>query len=296
MQTVQSSVNGVDPRTGKTLSGITAGSIEADRLDFVKDRISRGVYQGQGEFLIPIRDGKGEIIGYERSLDPEKLKMLRRSTHLGEMIGAWAGRQVEEQMAHGLNVELLNALKTSWDAGKKEGRTKEFVNLSAKDLEDATWKDSWRMIPIETKDAIKEIFGDEGFMVRRDMINNAVGYRGFTVGEFWTGESRMSQEARNTVSDISTLILGRNAYKYLKTAEKSWQMGVSDLSAAAGRAYDADDPAPRRTLPTREGRVPMALAETNRPPRRATGGATRAAGLHAARRETGQWRGALLLR
>lgn len=42
--------------------------------------------------MMPVYGGNGEVVAYERSLAPARLAALGRNTHLGEMIGAWAGR------------------------------------------------------------------------------------------------------------------------------------------------------------------------------------------------------------
>ncbi len=74
---------------------------------------------------------------------------------------------------------------------------------------------------------IKNTFGDDGFMVKKDTLNNAVGYRGFTIGEAFTGPSQMNDGVKQTVEDVSTLILGKNAYRVLKKAEQGLQSAVS---------------------------------------------------------------------
>ena len=64
-------------------------------------------------------------------------------------------------------------------------------------------------------------------MVKKDTIINAVGYRGFTIGEAFTGPSQMNDQVKQTVEDVSTLILGKNAYRVLKKAEQGLQSAVS---------------------------------------------------------------------
>ena len=49
--------------------------------------------------------------------------------------------------------------------------------LSDDQLEDKVYRDSWEMVPNDLRDYIKQAFQGEGFMIRKDMINNAVGYR-----------------------------------------------------------------------------------------------------------------------
>lgn len=111
-------------------------------------------------------------MAYERSLAPERLAALDRNTHLGEMIGAWAGRQTEEELAQGFNRMLVDKVWEIWDKGRKEGRADEFVDLSDPDLDDPVQAEAWKLMPQEMRDYIRQKFGDNGFMVRRDMIQH----------------------------------------------------------------------------------------------------------------------------
>jgi hypothetical protein len=106
------------------------------------------------------------------------------------MIGAWAGRQEEEKRAQGFNRLLVDRLWDAWQEGKPKGRQGEFVNLAYPDLDDPIQREAWKLVPAEMRDYIREKFGDAGFMVRRDMVNNSVGYRAASVADAWTGESR----------------------------------------------------------------------------------------------------------
>ncbi|MDT9702586.1 hypothetical protein, partial [Streptomyces sp. P17] len=63
-------------------------------------------------------DATGKIVAYERSLDEGKLAMLKHNTHLGMMMGAWAGRIVEEQLAGEFNTQLIEKLYADWSSAK----------------------------------------------------------------------------------------------------------------------------------------------------------------------------------
>lgn len=138
-----------------------------DQVKLIEARLKRQGTRRGGEALMPIYNGEGEVTGYERSMAPERLDALDRNTHLGEMIGAWAGRQAEEELAEGFNRGLVNQVKKVWDEGRRARRQSEFVDLSDPDLKDPVLRDAWRVIPAETKDQIKAVFGDDGFMVRK---------------------------------------------------------------------------------------------------------------------------------
>jgi len=83
MQTVQTAVNGVDPRTGRTVTGTTAGVISGKYLPVVQARLKQRTGFA-GEALMPIYDDLGNLTAYERSMAPEQLSALNRNEHLGD--------------------------------------------------------------------------------------------------------------------------------------------------------------------------------------------------------------------
>lgn len=91
-------------------------------------------------------------------------------------------------------------MKTVWDEGRQNGRKDEFVRLSD-ESEDAVLKDAWKIVPAETRRYIKDVFGEDGLMVRKDMLNNTVGYREASIGDAWTGLSRLDEKTRKAFVD-----------------------------------------------------------------------------------------------
>lgn len=231
MQTVSVSYFGIDPRTGVSVSGNTAGPVRGIPPRVVQMRLKgqraqKGAGQ-DGEVLIPVWDEHGDIAGYERSLAPEMLKVLDRNAQLDEMVGAWAGRQAEEATAQGINRSLVDRLHEHWKQGRGEGREAEYVDLADPELEDPVMREAWALLPVEAKDYIRQTFGEDGFRVRRDLVNNAVGYRQASVQDFWTGKSRVDEKYRDAFRTAATAVLGRKAVPFLARAEKGWQSAVS---------------------------------------------------------------------
>jgi hypothetical protein len=83
------------------------------------------------------------------------------------------------------------------------------------------------MVPNDLRAYIKEVFGEDGFPIRKDMINNAVGYRAASVTDPWTGISRQSPETQEGFKKVATVFFWDNAFKYLATSEKAIQASVS---------------------------------------------------------------------
>ncbi|MRX52052.1 hypothetical protein GI374_16870 [Paracoccus sp. S-4012] len=126
-QTVHESWQGVDARTGQSLPGKTAGlflGAGAARLAREIDR-HPGNHDGQDPamHLLPILDENGEVVAYERPMDPAQLAKLPKDTHLGRMLGVWAGRIVEENISDEINTTLVQTLKQIWDGERKKGET-----------------------------------------------------------------------------------------------------------------------------------------------------------------------------
>ena len=155
------------------------------------------------------------------------IEKLKQNDHLGEMVGAWAGRHVEEAMAEEFNKKLVSALHKIWLRDSQRGKKDQFVDLSDESQTSQIQKDAWAMIPKEAKKEIKRLYGEDGFRVRHDMVDNSVGFRGYSISEAWTGPSNMSPEVRKAVRDVATLVIGKNAFRVLVTAQKGLQAGVS---------------------------------------------------------------------
>ena len=99
--------------------------------------------------------------------------------------------------------------------------------MSSDTLEDPVLIDTWNLVPRDMRDYIRTTFGQDGFMVRKDMMNNALGYREASVGDLWTGMSRLHPTAQKAFVDTASLIMGDKAFRNLVTAEKAIQAGVS---------------------------------------------------------------------
>ena len=225
MQTVQQSVFGVNPETGYSVGEINAGRITDPRaVTAITRRISKQL--ATNENLLPIYNGKGDIIGYERAADPHILTNINPEKDLATSLGAWRGRQSEEQASRIVNELLVDRVADMWAEGRREGRTNEFVDMSTS--KDPIIADAWSVIPRETKLYIKSRFGNDGFRVRRDMLLDVAGARSASVGDFFTGNSRWSPEVQREIKDMIIGFGGNKAYTYLVNAEKLFQQVITD--------------------------------------------------------------------
>jgi hypothetical protein len=232
LQTVHKSFMGVNARTGLSTSGLTGGVIRGQELtDFLANRATGKNRSRFKEALMPVFDEDGQLYAYERHMKPEHIAKLNQSTDIGEMIGAWLGRQAEEELADQMNGMLLDKLQEDWERSKLDGTSAEYVDLSQRSS-DRLFEDARQLVPFDVMAEAQKKFGADGFMVRKNLLNNVLGYRLPTVADLWTENTNVPAPVRKAFRDTVTTLFGlvghgNDAYRYLVTAEKGWQLAIS---------------------------------------------------------------------
>ena len=228
LQNVRDTANGVDVGTGFTMNTMVAGRITD--MHTVK-RIQKAMARGErgGEPLLPIYDDKGMVVAYERSVNPEMLKHLNQDNHFAKMVGVWRGRQVEEAKAQAYNDALIERLHDMYEADLKESSSNQsqYVNVFGQ-TNDVVLSDAVKLMNLETRKKAESLFGENQLWVRRDMLNDAFGYRSASVGDAWTGNSRWNDETLDTVKKMFIGAFGNKAYRYMMNAENTIQSAVKD--------------------------------------------------------------------
>lgn len=224
-QVVQSSVYGVDAISGRSVTGDHGGFITDPNL--VKSLVGRMSRMGNtSEGLIPVFDQNGNVVAFERTMAPEQLARLRTNDELPDMLGVWQGRQVEEEIAKTVNSVLLERSASEWKKARLEGRLSEYVDISRS--RDPLHRDAWGMIPASMKAEIKEQFGEAGFPIPRDLVEDIVGVREASIGDVWSGMSRWPAGARDEVRKVIMGAFGPPAYRWLVQTERFVQDRVTD--------------------------------------------------------------------
>lgn len=224
LQTVEGSVMGVDHLTGRSLaqnvSTVISNKKVVERITLEKAK-NIGL-TGMPYGLLPVFNESGEVVAYER---PMKKSLLEQHTtaepDLAQSIGMWLGRQAEEEIAREFNGQVVGVLKKVWDDHKDTSRAEEFVDITDPKAP-ATLQDTWNTIPRETQAMLRQEFGG-AVMVRKDMLNNALGYRSASIGDAFTGMGDLPEDVREAIVHTAAALLGKNAYRYLVATERAWQ-------------------------------------------------------------------------
>jgi hypothetical protein len=233
MQNIRQSAGGVDVVNGRTL-GMTAGRIVgAKKVAQATEMIRSGYEKGATEHLMPVFNQRGEVVAYERSLDPALAAKVENDTRLHKMLGVWQGRQVEEFQAKQYNNEVVGRLGDMYaeDLKKDPTNQSQYVNLfsAAEQAKDPVLADAMKLITPQVKSLLEEQFGKNQFWVRRELVTDVAGVRKASVGDPWTGVSRWSDETQAQVRQIAMSVFGNKAFVYMTKAEQKWQNLVSDV-------------------------------------------------------------------
>lgn len=219
LQNVRNTAGGVDLGTGFTMGTMVAGRI-TDKPSV--DRITKALARGErgNEPLLPVYDANGNVVAYEQSIDPNMLKHIEGENHLARAIGVWRGRQVEEAKAQRFNDMLIENLHSMYenDIKMSASNKSQYVNLLGSKLDPVT-ADALKLMNSETRQKAESLFGPSELWVRRDMLNDALGYRAASVGDAWSGNSRWSPETLDTFKKAMLGVFGNRAYKYVMGGE-----------------------------------------------------------------------------
>ena len=228
LQNVRNTAGGVDLGTGFTMGSMVAGRI-TDKPSV--DRITKALARGErgNEPLLPVYDDKGNVVAYEQSIDPNMLKHIEGENHLARAIGVWRGRQVEEAKAQRFNDMLIENLYSMYenDIKMSASNKSQYVNLLGSKLDPVT-ADALKLMNSETRQKAESLFGEGELWVRRDMLNDALGYRAASVGDAWSGNSRWSPETLDTFKKAMLGVFGNRAYKYTMGGENLVQNLVKE--------------------------------------------------------------------
>lgn len=157
---------------------------------------------------------------------------LVREKDITKLLGVSQSRREEEVRGTMINRELVKNLKNMY---ANRGNTKDsYINiLDPRELKkNPLLKDAVNILGKEIKDEAKLQFGrDNVLMVRKDLLNQVVGYRGGSVADFWNGTNRLPPQVNAAVSAFAEGIMGKDAMSKLLKIQAIHENLVADAKS-----------------------------------------------------------------
>lgn len=220
IQNVVASHNGItvndDPLTENLIpTGFDVETIETIIEQGIKDQSAFG--------LVPIFDEEGNVVNLVRAIDPKVIREKNSNNDFAANLGKWRGRQIEESTAENINKVIVEELDRAYE---KDPKKNEYVDLLNMNTEDSVIKDALSVLNKEAVRYSKDTFGR--MMVRKELLNNVIGYRQAGVADIWNGISRFKPETRRQIQRALEALIGPKAFKYMVQGEDILRGVVAD--------------------------------------------------------------------
>lgn len=219
MQVARNTAGGVDRNTGLSVNPLAGVITDPKTLSRIAARLKN---ESGSETFIPVYDDTGKLIAVQASMKADHLALRKPNTDLAEVVGAWRGRQVEEYQAAKINEVLVDKLFEQYD----NGNPAEFVNVFA--TKDPVIRAAVNNITKDTRKYIENMFGSNELWVRRDMLNDVLGYHAASVGDVWSGNSRWSKQTQEAAKNVAIGLFGSKAYTWAINSERFLQTAVAN--------------------------------------------------------------------
>jgi hypothetical protein len=176
-------------------------------------------------YAAPILNPQGEVTDYRYLMQEEnKDDLLNRDSRFDKVLGFFAGNIYDKESTKESNRKAVEALREQYLADFAT-RSVSYRQVGP-DSEDMELQDIYRMLPEDTKQAIKEIWGTEYMMVRSDLMDINFGYRKTSVTDAFHKERKNALDAMFV--GLMTHVMGEKAEYNLRRAEDIWQEIVAE--------------------------------------------------------------------
>ena len=214
---VQGNHQGLDSMIGSSLASIHA-DITVDRV--WREPLSTGPRRQLSErdktYMAPVVNPQGEIVNWRYLMhEGTRDTVLERDNGFDHILGALAGSIYDKQTTSELNAKVVGALKDVYDA-QKGTNSASFVRVGPSST-DPQLRQTWQMLPDETRAEIRKVWGREGMLVRKDAVTTVFGYRKISLADAFEKDPAL----RNTLEKVFVGVVehaltayGR-AYKHL---------------------------------------------------------------------------------
>lgn len=155
------------------------------------------------DFLVPVLDGFGQAVNY-RYLMHEDTKdgILERDNRLAHVMGHMAGGALDKKAVPAANQRGIDALFQQYQDGFSNDPSA-FVEVSPHST-DPEIRERYRLLPKETRIYVKQVWGSDKMMVRKDTYDLAFGNRKYSLYEAFT----QPDAERNYLEQLLVRMLG----------------------------------------------------------------------------------------
>lgn len=133
-------------------------------------------HQAVDRFMVPLFNESGNVVNWRYMME-EKTKdtLLERDNSFERLLGSLAGSIFDKESSKEQNYKVVEALKEQHKA-EYATRHKSYVVVGPKSS-DPKLREIWKMLPEDTKAAVRDVWGIDAFSIRADSLYLIFGHR-----------------------------------------------------------------------------------------------------------------------
>ena len=179
----------------------------------------------EDNFAAPVVNPQGAVVDYRYLMaEDNKDDLLNRDNRFDKVLGSFAGSIYDKESTKESNRKAVQALHDQYQADF--ALRSESYRKVGPDSADPELTDIYRMLPEDTKQAIRDIWGSEHMMVRSDLMDINFGYRKVSVTDAFHKEHK--NVADQLFTGLFTHVWGEKAEYNLRRVEDVWQEIVAE--------------------------------------------------------------------
>ena len=179
----------------------------------------------EDNFAAPILNPQGQVVDYRYLMAEEnKDDLLNRDSRFDKVLGTFASNIYDKESTKESNRKAVQALREQYQADFAT-RSESYRKVGP-DSTDKELADIYRMLPEDTKQAIRDIWGTDYMMVRSDLMDINFGYRKTSMTDAFHKEHK--NVADQLFTGLFTHVWGDKAEYNLRRVEDVWQEIVAE--------------------------------------------------------------------
>lgn len=175
-----------------TSTGLVNASMQAEVTDAKLNALAlpvnprRDLSKGKQVNVSPVYDDQGNVVNWAYLMEGKtKDTVLERENRFEKVMGTLAGSVFDKYTSQESNKKVIDALLEDYEANKKQPWL--FVEIGARSP-NADLREQWYLLPEETRNQIKKVWGSESITVRKENMDLVFGYRKLSAADFLTKE------------------------------------------------------------------------------------------------------------
>jgi hypothetical protein len=178
-----------------------------------------------GAHMQALYNEDGIIVDYRYVMsESTKDTLLSRNENYSEVLGALAGRVYDKTLTKPHNEQVIDALKQQYDQDIAEGKEDLYVRVAPNQM-DKELQDLYNLLPYETKQYARQVFGSNSIPIRAEFVSVIFGYRKLSVGDLWKDGGMNNNMFQNAVKGMFESLFGASGMQRATQIER----GVQDL-------------------------------------------------------------------